>query len=1560
MTLNMAAAPQGDLPWLEARRGGRRSWIEDDGGSVARSTFSRTSQATSDRGDDFEELKAAALLGIKGKHRDHVVVLPPHAEGQGVQVVDVQHMDRRSQRELMERMLRHGQADNMLLLERVAQRLERAGLQPPTVEVRYRGLSVLSKMTVGDRALPTLRKTVKRQAEPALRALGRAPPKTLFPIIDEASGIIKPGDFTILLGPPGSGKTTFLRTLAGLNRRHTSLKASGQPAVQAQELSYNGRGFDEFVVERSAAYVDDHYGELTVRETFDLSARFQSSGYKKAVLEELAAKERELCISPDPEVDAYMRATAVAGKGNLMVEVIIRLLGLDICADTVVGNAMLRGISGGQKKRVTTGKAGERAQAWRVLLGIMRAFKNVCHLYKATLVVGLLQPQPETFDLFDTVILLASGKARGGREMGAWQELGTDWRQPGAVCYHGPREGVLPFFGGIGFVCPPRRGVADFLQQVATPSDQHKYWDMRNQRPYRHVSVLMIENAFKKTELWQGVESQLAQPFDASSADPRALATTKYGQTYSHLLRTNFRRMILLQTRNKIFTIIRTSQVLLMAFVVSTLFWREDKGTVEDGNLFFGVIFYSILYQLLGAIPEMHLLVGRLSVFFKQRDVNFYPGWCFAIPTFLMRVPWSFLEATLWTNLVYWLVGFSPSVRFLMLQLFLINIWSVGLFQLIAAVTRNDTIATAVGSFFLLIFISLTGAPPRCRAGARMLCLLLLFAWVTRALAINEFTAAHWMRPNPSNPGSTLGIDVLQFRGFPTEYWWTWASVGFVLASLALLLLLFIATMTFIGAPRQRRTITPEALQDFQLSRKELLTPQPSFAEQDMAEQGMVAWPSTATQGTSSTNKSGRLAAADSATAPGTEPLAGAPAGPAAEDGAVRVTVTPLGGPTGAAGRSSSFEAGEEPISPRHLYLMRSSQRMSQASQQAEVYRQRTAIPFDFTAITFRDVEYSVPLPPDADPQRADVPASGPHQGALRLLRGIHGVFRPHVLTALMGASGAGKSTLLDCLAGRKTSGLITGDIRVNGFPKDQHTFARVAGYVEQTDVHMPQTTVAEACHFSARVRLPTSVEKGSREAFVEEAMALVELDRLRHAHVGVPGVSGLSVEQRKRLTLAVELVSNPSVVFMDEPTSGLDARAAGVVMDAVRATVDTGRTVVCTIHQPSADIFEAFDELLLLKPGGSTVYFGPLGDDSQALIRYFQGIPGVRPLPPNYNPANWMLEVTSPGAEEAPGVDFAQLYAKSDLARQMDGVISQHHEPKAGAAPPLFSELHASGFGEQFLVNLRRNFTIYNRSPEYNLTRAAVTTLIGFSFGGMFWRQGDNRSTVAGVLNIMGVLFSSTLFLGISNCLTVQHLIAAQRTVFYREHAAGMYRVAPFALAQQLVELPYLVVQALAYSCIVYWMVWFARDAAKFFWFYFLFFLTLWYFTTLGMAAVNLTPSVPLANVLCSFFFGFWNLLSGFLIPIPAMPGYWVWAAWINPVMWSIYGMVVSQLGSFSNETITNLSGVTETIPQFLSDTFQYETYMQGVIVAILFAYILAFSSVAMISLKLLNFQRR
>lgn len=104
----------------------------------------------------------------------------------------------------------------------------------------------------------------------------------------------------------------------------------------------------------------------------------------------------------------------------------------------------------------------------------------------------------------------------------------------------------------------------------------------------------------------------------------------------------------------------------------------------------------------------------------------------------------------------------------------------------------------------------------------------------------------------------------------------------------------------------------------------------------------------------------------------------------------------------------------------------------------------------------------------------------------------------------------------------------------------------------------------------------------GEMQSFVEEVMELVELTELRRALVGMPGVDGLSTEQRKRLTIAVELVANPSIVFMDEPTSGLDARSAAIVMRTVRNIVNTGRTIVCTIHQPSIDIFESFDEVLI------------------------------------------------------------------------------------------------------------------------------------------------------------------------------------------------------------------------------------------------------------------------------------------------------------------------------------------------------------------------------------------
>ncbi|GMN44110.1 hypothetical protein TIFTF001_013318 [Ficus carica] len=301
-----------------------------------------------------------------------------------------------------------------------------------------------------------------------------------------------------------------------------------------------------------------------------------------------------------------------------------------------------------------------------------------------------------------------------------------------------------------------------------------------------------------------------------------------------------------------------------------------------------------------------------------------------------------------------------------------------------------------------------------------------------------------------------------------------------------------------------------------------------------------------------------------------------------------------------------------------------------------ELDKGRLGLPFTPRTVAFQDLQNYV-----------DTPLTK-RGGKKQLLCDVSGVFRSGVLTALMGVSGAGKTALLDVLSGRKTSGYTEGEIKIGRYRKSQETYARVSSYCEQNDIHSPLITVEESMAFSAWLRLPPQIDSKTKSEFVAEVLETVELGLVKDALVGIPGVSGLSTEQRRRLTIAVELVANPSIIFMDEPTTGLDARVAAIVMRIVRNVVDAGRTVVCTIHQPSIDIFEAFDELMLLKPGGQVIYFGPLGQDSSNIVEYFECIPRMSRIRDGCNPSTWMLEVTSLSVEAQLGIDFAQIYKES------------------------------------------------------------------------------------------------------------------------------------------------------------------------------------------------------------------------------------------------------------------------------------------------------------------------
>jgi ABC-type multidrug transport system ATPase subunit len=250
----------------------------------------------------------------------------------------------------------------------------------------------------------------------------------------------------------------------------------------------------------------------------------------------------------------------------------------------------------------------------------------------------------------------------------------------------------------------------------------------------------------------------------------------------------------------------------------------------------------------------------------------------------------------------------------------------------------------------------------------------------------------------------------------------------------------------------------------------------------------------------------------------------------------------------------------------------------------------------------------------------------------------------------------------------------------------------------------------------------------GQLQSFVEQVMDLVEMKSLEYALVGLPGITGLSTEQRKRLTIAVELVANPSIIFMDEPTSGLDARAAAIVMRTVRNTVDTGRTVVCTIHQPSIDIFEAFDELLLLKRGGRVIYCGPLGQRSHKLVEYFEAIPGISKIKEGANPATWMLDASSVPVESRLGVDFAELFEQSSLYRHNKELVKELSEPVPGSMDLSFPTEYSQPLFQQLQCTLWKQHLTYWRSPAYNVVRVVFTLLTALVFGSLFWDVGTKR----------------------------------------------------------------------------------------------------------------------------------------------------------------------------------------------------------------------------------------
>ncbi|KAG6665324.1 hypothetical protein I3843_02G131600 [Carya illinoinensis] len=1417
----------------------------------AMDVFSKSSREE----DDEEALKWAALEKLPTFDRLRKGILTT-SKGEASEV-NIQNLGFEERKKLLERLVKLAEEDNESFLLKVRNRIDRVGIDLPAIEVRFEHVNIDAEVFVGSRALPSCFNFCVSLVEGLLSFAHILPNKKKhLSILKDASGVIKPKRMTLLLGPPSSGKTTLLLALAG--KLDPDLKFSGR-------VTYNGHDMNEFVPQRTAAYIsqyDLHIGEMTVRETLAFSARCQGIGSRYDMLAELSRREKEANIKPDQDVDIYMKAATTEGQeADVVTDYILKVLGLEVCADTMVGDEMLRGISGGQRKRVTTGEmmVGPAKALFMdeistgldssTTFQIVNSLKQYVHILDGTAVISLLQPAPETYNLFDDIILLSDGY----------------------IVYQGPRETVLEFFESMGFKCPDRKGVADFLQEVTSRKDQEQYW-ARKDEPYSFVTTKEFAEAFQSFHVGRRIGDELATPYDKTKSHPAALTTKKYGVSKKELLKASFSREYLLMKRNSFVYVFKLSQLFFMALIAMTIFLRTKmpRDDSTDGGIYTGALFYTVIMIMFNGMAEISMTIIKLPVFYKQRDLLFYPPWVYAIPQWILKIPITFLEVAVWVFMTYYVIGFDPNVGRLFKQyllLVLVNQMASGLFRFIAAMGRSMIVANTFGTFGFLLLFALGGF---ILAKEDIKKWWIWGYWISplmygqNALVVNEFLGNNWKKVLP-NTNETLGVTVLKSRDFATHAYWYWIGLGATVGFIFLFNISFPIALTYLnpfGKSQSTKSDEPES------------------------------------------NEQGKQTG-----------------------GGIQLTQR------------------ENNSSPRGS--------TSSAIEASRNGKRGMVLPFEQHSITFDEIIYSVDMPQEMKEQ-------GVLEDKLVLLKGVSGAFRPGVLTALMGVSGAGKTTLMDVLAGRKTGGYIEGNITISGYPKKQETFARISGYCEQNDIHSPHVTVYESLVYSAWLRLSSGVDFKTRKMFIEEVMELVELNPLRNAIVGLPGVDGLSTEQRKRLTIAVELVANPSIIFMDEPTSGLDARAAAIVMRTVRNTVDTGRTVVCTIHQPSIDIFEAFDELFLMKRGGQEIYVGPLGHHSCHLIQYFESTEGVKKITDGYNPATWMLEVTSQGEEIALGVDFTDVYKNSELYRRNKALIKELSKPAPGSKDLYFPTQYSQSFWTQCMACLWKQRLSYWRNVYYTAVRFLFTVFIALAFGTMFWDLGTKTKRMRDLTNAMGSMYAAVLFLGVQNASAVQPIVAVERTVFYRERSAGMYSALPYAFGQVAIEIPYIFVQASAYGLIVYAMIGFEWTAAKFFWYLFFMFFTLLYFTFYGMMSVAATPNHHIASIISAAFYSIWNLFSGYIIPRPRIPIWWRWYSWACPVAWTLYGLLVSQFGDIKDELLDSDQIPKESVEDYIRRYFGFKHELVGVVAGVVAGFAVLFAVIFAFSIKVFNFQRR
>ncbi|KAH7375513.1 ABC transporter CDR4 [Plectosphaerella cucumerina] len=1236
-------------------------------------------------------------------------------------------------------------------------------------------------------------------------ALGHG--KRRIDILRNFDGVVHKGEMLVVLGPPGSGCSTLLKTIAGeTNGLYTDdTSYFNYQGMTAKEMHTNHRGEAIYTAE-----VDVHFPMLTVGDTLTFAAR--------------ARQPRELPGNTDRTVFS-----------NHLRDVVMAMFGISHTVNTQVGNEYIRGVSGGERKRVTIAEAalsGAPLQCWdnstRGLdsanaIEFCKTLRLQTDLFQNTACVSIYQAPQSAYDLFDKAVVLYEGHQ----------------------IFFGRADEARQYFIDLGFHCPARATTPDFLTSMTSPAERIVREGFEGRAPntpedfgrawkesmhYRKLQAEIEE--YKVTHPLDGPDAEafrtLKHAQQAKGQRAKSPFTLSFMQQIQLCLWRGFQRL----KGDPSITIGSLIGNTAMALIIGSVFYNlqpTSQSFFQRGAL----LFFALLMNAFASALEILTLYAQRPIVEKHSRYALYHPSAEAVASMLCDMPYKIMNAIVFNLTLYFMTNLrrEPGAFFFFFLFTFFTVMTMSMiFRTIASSSRTLSQAMVPAAILILILIIFTGfvipiqyMPDWCR----WLNYIDPLAYAFDSLVTNEFHGRRFDCTNyvPNTLGGAASVyagvggdnricaevgavpgtdfvdgDLYASSSFGYEYANRWRNFGILIAFMFFFLFTYMVAAELVSEKK---------------SKGEVLVFRRGHKHVDVKEKHSND----------------------------------------VEDGMVRV------GPVTTHDRQRQAAIGEK------------------GNKDAGVIQESTSV------FHWNDVCFDVKI------KKED----------RRILDHVDGWVKPGTLTALMGVSGAGKTTLLDCLADRTATGVITGEMLVDGYHRDS-SFQRKTGYVQQQDLHLQTTTVREALEFSALLRQPAHVPRQEKIDYVDEVIKLLEMEEYADAVVGVPG-EGLNVEQRKRLTIGVELAAKPPLLlFVDEPTSGLDSQTSWAILDLLEKLTKSGQAILCTIHQPSAMLFQRFDRLLFLAKGGRTVYFGDIGENSTTMTSYFERNGGF-PCPEDANPAEWMLEVIGAAPGSSTDVNWFEAWRGSPEYAAVQAELQRLKDERAPTPPSSVAADKASyrEFAASFVTQLKlvchRVFQQYWRTPSYIYSKTALCVLVALFIGFVFYKA---PNSIQGLQNQMFAIFNILTIFGQLVQQTMPYFVIQRSLYEVRERPSKVYGWKVFMLSQIIVELPWNTLMAvLMYVCWYYPVGLYQNAAATdtvtergalmflFLWVFLLFTSTFTDFIIAGFETAEAGANI--ANLL----FMLALIFCGVLANPDTLPRFWIFMYRVSPFTYIVSGML-------------------------------------------------------------------